>query len=74
MTITSDFPIEFSQEIEGGDSLTICEPSIRSIWIRFWDEMAEVIPLSWNASWKISVSKLLTKKRDSDVTCCFTQA
>jgi hypothetical protein len=80
MPISSHVLILFSREIKSefsptcADSLIVRYSSIRLILIQIRYEMAEVTPLSQHASSKSPVSMLSTKKRDSDVTCCFTHA
>jgi hypothetical protein len=83
MPINLPFAIEFCREIEGeflspnyGDSFSVdYSSSLSSILSQIRSEIPEITPLSQIAQSKsLSFKGIHTKKRDSDVMCCFTQA
>jgi hypothetical protein len=57
-----------------GGGLIVCDSSINRILIQIFDEMAAVTAAYKRGLQRVPVSKASTKRRDSDLTCCFTQA
>jgi hypothetical protein len=65
---------ELAKEAFCGSGRIVCHSSIRPILLQIFDEMGEVTPSYKSRLPKVPVSKPSTKKRDSEVRCCFTQA